>query len=916
MYKLLNTIAITISFMVFSLPASAHSEHDKARFVANTGKDVGQCDNVLRPCKTIEYAVSKANKGDKVLVASGHYSIESADELFYLKGSLVPVLGGYNRFDHFQSQSPQNNVTQLSNVPSELATELREKGFNVIADGKTFENDKALKKKFANYAELSKRQSEQVCTNGKAGVFDCENVDLLAHIPLTEMSSNPSAGSDIWGHVDLNTGNEYAIMGLYDGIIVVDVTDPVNPVEVGTINGVNSSWRDVKVYQYYDTDINLWQAYAYATTEGSNNGSTDYVTIIDLNNLPNTVTIVEKNKVVATAHNVYISNVDYTLNIALPNQTPSLQLVGANSRSGAFQSYLLDNPKTLVTSALKYYGSGYTHDGASLAIDDERAINNCGLTSGTCTVFIDFNEKEMKLWNITDPNSSSQLGSAEYNDVDKSNQYVHSGWGTEDKNYVLLHDEFDEYRGGLNTTVRIFSIEDLNNPVQVGQWTGPTKAIDHNGFVRGNRYYMSNYERGLTILDITDPTTPETVGFFDTFTPSNNPSFNGAWGVYPFLPSGNILVSDINSGLYILRDNAKSSAKGQFAFSSREFSTEQGTTLSIDVERNGVNIEESVAVSYQVIQGSANLDSDFDAVNDTITWAANDNTAKTITIDILPDLTSTELPETFYIRLFNPQNGATLGKNSYTTISIAGIQDSGTGSFNQAEATISENVGDYIVEVNRAGSTSGELTFDYKLTSEQATIGVDVIDASGQISWADGNNDTKQITITVLNDDIEEENESLTLTLSEVNNARIGTNGTMTITIADDDKNDAPSVTVGENFEANTSQTVTLTATADDADNDEMTYLWAQTAGDNVTITNADSLSANFIAPNTASVLTFEFTATDFRGASNSSSVTITVVAPVEVITVTPSKSGGGGSVNLYLLLLLLVSACYQRYKQ
>jgi choice-of-anchor B domain-containing protein len=353
------------------------------------------------------------------------------------------------------------------------------------------------------------------------------------------MSTRPSAGNDIWGHIDLNTGKEFAIMGVYNGVIVVDVSDPQLPVEVGTISGVNSSWRDVKVYQHFNKTVNLWQAYAYVTTEGSGSGATDYVTIIDLNNLPNAISLVEKNDVVVTAHNIYISNVDHSLNIALPDKTPSLQLIGANNRGGAFQNFSLVDPKTLSVLSKNSYGNGYTHDGASLVIDDIRATNDCGLTSGqSCTLFIDFNEKEMKLWDITNPTSSSQLSTTEYNDVSKSNQYVHSGWGTEDTQYILLHDEFDEYQGGLNTTIRIFSIDSLTNPSQVGQWTGPTKAIDHNGFVRGNRYYFSNYERGLTILDITDPANPSQVGFFDTFTVSNNASFNGAWGVYPFFTFG------------------------------------------------------------------------------------------------------------------------------------------------------------------------------------------------------------------------------------------------------------------------------------------------------------------------------------------------------------------------------------------
>ena len=144
------------------------------------------------------------------------------------------------------------------------------------------------------------------------------------------------------------------------------------------------------------------------------------------------------------------------------------------------------------------------------------------------------------------------MGQVGYDDVAKSNQYIHSGWWHENKRHVYVHDEFDENRGGLNTTVRILDLQDLTNPLVVGKWTSDNKTADHNGFVKGNRYYMSNYERGLTILDISDPINPVEVGYFDTFPSSDNASFNGAWGTYPYLPSGNILISDINSGLYIV----------------------------------------------------------------------------------------------------------------------------------------------------------------------------------------------------------------------------------------------------------------------------------------------------------------------------------------------------------------------------
>ncbi|MGB1261965.1 MAG: choice-of-anchor B family protein [Cognaticolwellia sp.] len=898
-----------------SQPTLAHSEHDKARFVAIQGKDTGKCDQVLRPCKTIAYAVQQANKGDKILVSSGEYNINSSEELFYLKSALVPIYGGYNRFDHFQSQSPETNLTTLKNIPVDMAESMRQQGFMVRADGKSLfdgnsAESKALQSKLASYYTLSEQQTGVDCVAGSAGGFACNNIDLLAHMPLNQFSSKPSSANDIWGHVDLNTGDEYALIGLRNGIAVVNVTDAENPEEVGTISGLNSTWRDIKVYQYFDSTINAWQAYAYATVDGTN----DFVTIINLNQLPNSINLVEKNQVVTQAHNVYITNVDHTLNTALSGLTPSLQLIGSNRFSGAFHSYSLKTPATLTTLTDKYFGSGYTHDGASINITDSRKDNQCPSNEASCTVFIDFNEKEMKLWDITDTSATTFLGSGEYNDVSKSNQYVHSGWSSEDKQYIFLHDEFDEKDGGLNSTVRIFSIADLNNPTQVGQWTGPTRAIDHNGFVRGNRYYMSNYERGLTVLDITDPANPVTVGFFDTYTPSNNAGFNGAWGAYPFLPSGNILVSDINSGLYILKDRTLESTQGQIAFENKAVNANQGESLTINVQRSSAsNPNQTVSVSYQVLPGSAEEHSDYTPVSGTLTWAANELGDKTISIDIASDASGNEVQEVFFVRLSQPTNSATLGSNNYLTVNIDGVVDNGSLAFAAAETTVAENIGSLDIKLARQGSSNGAVSVSYLLSSGTATVGEDVESASGTVSWADGDSAEKNISITLIDDMESEANENFTVALSPVAGSKLGAITQYTVTISDDDNNSAPSVTVPENREVNSGATVNVTATATDNESDPMSYLWQQTAGESITLIDADTLSANFVAPASAGDITLSFTATDSKGLSSSQSTTLTIVAapvvtpPAATPPTTESSSPGSGSLGYLILFSLLL---------
>src|SRR6185295_6727832 len=91
---------------------------------------------------------------------------------------------------------------------------------------------------------------------------------------------------------------------------------------------------------------------------------------------------------------------------------------------------------------------------------------------------------------------------------------------------------------------------------------GATKTIEHNGYTIGDKYYFSNYERGLTILDVSNPLAPVETAFLDTYPATNEANFHGAWAVYPFLPSGNILISNIDGagGLFVLKETPQSDA--------------------------------------------------------------------------------------------------------------------------------------------------------------------------------------------------------------------------------------------------------------------------------------------------------------------------------------------------------------------
>ena len=817
-------------FYLSSTNANAHAEHDKARFVSSKGKNTGDCSNRFRPCKTIEYARQFVQKGDKLLVAQGQYPINSPSELLALSDSLNPVYGGYSTIDNYLQQNSDINVTTLLGVPLKYKAIAQAQGFHPIVDGKSVTFNLALKQAEQQLAEMQRRQSATDCKDGKAGIFSCNGVAMISHVPLSEFGSGE--GSDIWGHVDLNSGIEYALMTFNDGIAVISLADPKQPIIIKKVPQKRTIWRDVKVLQTYNRSLRRWQAWAYLTADSSTEG----LKILDLNNLPNDVTIANSDFTDRSAHNVYISNVDYGLNIPV-NGEPGLHILGANNVSGAMRTYSVKDPINPVAEYTPTNASAnqYSHDATSLWIDDSRAQVQCGERRGKgCNLMLDFNEDEVRLWNHTDIENSEPLSRFTYNTA----SYVHSGWWSEDKQYVFVQDELDERNRALNSTLYVYDISDLQNPVRVGTWTGPTRAIDHNGFVRGNRYYLANYERGLTVLDISEPTTPQTIGYFDTYPLGDRSNFNGAWGVYPFLPSGIILVSDINSGLFVLKDNTRS---GDISFAEKALTVEEGSSVEITVNNQ---FHQRTSVDYQVFNGSAS-NTDYAMSSGTLSWGANEQTNQQIKLTALSDNID-EPVESVFVRLANPRNGATLSDSSLVQIDIKPKPVLPDVSFVQEQITVLENQGQVEIELTRKGNTSVAASIDYQWLID----GDDIQVTSNNVKWSAGDTSNKVITLKLANDNLTEETESYQLQLLANGRQLTGNKTRITIHIRDDDSNQAPILELSQLPPQLPGTAVRITATGTDPEGDVLQWKWQQVKGPSVTLNDTIGQSIDFVMPN------------------------------------------------------------------
>ena len=362
------------------------------------------------------------------------------------------------------------------------------------------------------------------CDGGQAGSYPCNGIDLMSQIPLEIFTA--LRGNDSWGWVDSTTGREYALMGLNNGTAFVDITSPSNPVYLGKLPSATSSsnWRDIKTYNNH--------AFIVAEAEGHGMQVFDLTRLRDVTTAPETFTADAILGEFGSAHNIVINE-----------DSGYAYIVGASSFEGGPLFVNIQDPINPVVEG-GYADGNYTHD-AQVVTYNGPDTEHLGKE-----IFIGSNEDQIVIVDISDKANPIALASSEYSNVG----YTHQGWFTEDQRYFLLGDELDEIQIGNRSRTIVFDFSDLDAPVVHTTYLGPTFAIDHNGYVQNNDFYLANYTAGMRLIDISDiaATNLTEVAFFDTYPDNDDTSFNGVWSVYPYLPSGNVIVSDITGGLFIV----------------------------------------------------------------------------------------------------------------------------------------------------------------------------------------------------------------------------------------------------------------------------------------------------------------------------------------------------------------------------
>ncbi|MCR9290690.1 choice-of-anchor B family protein [Saprospiraceae bacterium] len=320
--------------------------------------------------------------------------------------------------------------------------------------------------------------------------------------------------NDVWGWSDPVTGVEYAIVGTQTGTSIVSLEDPTNATEVKFIPGPQSTWRDIKAWGYH----------VYVTNETSNG-----LLVIDMTGHPNNITSYEwepiledisgDTKQLESCHNLYIDEFGWCY------------LTGCNFNNGGIMFIdVFSNPG--FPEFIGYGAPVYSHD----VFTRDNLLYASEIYGGNLTIY-----------DVTDKLNVQTLASQQ-----TPSEFTHNAWLSDDSEVVFTTDEV------ANAPVAAYDISDLSDIKELDQYkpieTLGDGVIPHNVHVWQDWLIISYYSDGGIIVDASKPDNLIEVGNFDTFF-GGGAGFNGAWGAYPFLPSGLVLVSDIGDGLYVLDAN-------------------------------------------------------------------------------------------------------------------------------------------------------------------------------------------------------------------------------------------------------------------------------------------------------------------------------------------------------------------------
>lgn len=430
---------------------------------------------------------------------------------------------------------------------------------------------------------------------------EARDLQFLSQIAPADLGAEPVPGvwakgmmNDLWGWTS-PAGEEYALATNSGGIAVVRVTDPENPEFLGKIesqdpSAVGNIWGDPATFG----------THAYFVTENV----PSRIVIADLSGL-DVLPAVDSPDAELLVPTVFWEGGGYlsSHNIAINEDSGFAYVAGVRLAEGAannacgletpprFNTLILDlnpDPQNPSVAAclpdvgehdfyvVNYNGPDFDHQGKEIAFvfdGRDREGQAVGNPVGGKTF----------IWDVTDKNNIVELASFRLPGL----VFSHSGWTTEEQDFLFIGDEIDELvlagwsltslfaqpvadpTNKPQTGTYIVDIRDLDNPVFFDRFEDGTVGLDHNFVVEGDKLYLASYTSGTRVFQIdrdnnddvllsphavldTEPRLQENILNIKQEEKFSS-AFLGQWGIYAFPDSDTIIATDINNGLIVMR---------------------------------------------------------------------------------------------------------------------------------------------------------------------------------------------------------------------------------------------------------------------------------------------------------------------------------------------------------------------------
>jgi choice-of-anchor B domain-containing protein len=355
----------------------------------------------------------------------------------------------------------------------------------------------------ASAAEVSETQAQITVHSGDTLRCFCQ--DTVFQFIGPDTSSLFRGGTGAWGWTGPD-GTEYALMGVYEGLVVVNASErKISAFIPGPqTNCIPYYWREIRTYQHY----------AYVVSECHD--ITEGLLVIDLSLLPDTA--IQVGQFAANNTGLYQSH-----SLSIDTVKGFAYLEGVDKKDSSLYIHSLANPA--VPIFIKAFGPTDVHD--------------CQANNDTVWV-AEANQHAFSIWEVSNKLSPQMIVRV----IIPSSGFVHNIWPSNDRNYLVTTEETND------RTVKIWDVSDYSNISILSEWLG-TSPMAHNAYWKGDKIYLSHYASGVYAVDVRDPSMPQTIANYIT-EHEVAPGIMGAWGAYPYTQSGTVYGSNIDGQLFLL----------------------------------------------------------------------------------------------------------------------------------------------------------------------------------------------------------------------------------------------------------------------------------------------------------------------------------------------------------------------------